>query len=70
MWLVDDGEILLVVMVIVGDLLLLVLLEGFVDFGVECVCLDKEIVWVEVEKEKSEIKLLKFIDKVLLVVVE
>lgn len=55
---------------IVGDLTLLVPLEGLVDLGAERARLDKEIARVESEKEKSETKLAKFTDKVPAAVVE
>ena len=53
-----------------GELKLLVPLEGLVDLDAERVRLDKEIARVEAEKEKSETKLAKFTDKVPLTVVE
>ncbi len=55
---------------IVGDLTLLVPLEGLVDLGAERARLDKEIARVESEKDKSETKLAKFTDKVPAAVVE
>jgi len=55
---------------IVGELKLLVPLEGLVDLDAERVRLDKEIARVEAEKEKSETKLAKFTDKVPAAVVE
>ncbi len=55
---------------IVGDLTLLVPLEGLVDLGAERARLDKEIARVESEKEKSGTKLAKFTDKVPAAVVE
>ncbi|MFB3128913.1 MAG: class I tRNA ligase family protein, partial [Lysobacteraceae bacterium] len=55
---------------IVGELKLLVPLEGLVDLDAERVRLDKEIARVEAEKEKSETKLAKFTDKVPPAVVE
>ncbi|MBD3825363.1 valine--tRNA ligase [Stenotrophomonas sp.] len=69
-WLADDGEIPPAATAIVGDLLLLVPLEGLVDLGAERTRLDKEIARVEAEKEKSETKLSKFTDKVPPAVVE
>jgi valyl-tRNA synthetase len=69
-WLADDGEIPPAATAIVGDLLLLVPLEGLVDLGAERARLDKEIARVEAEKEKSETKLSKFTDKVPPAVVE
>ncbi|MFC5570469.1 valine--tRNA ligase [Lysobacter yangpyeongensis] len=55
---------------VVGELKLLVPLEGLVDLGAERVRLDKEIARVAGEKEKSEAKLAKFTDKVPAAVVE
>ena len=55
---------------IVGELKLLVPLEGLVDLDAERSRLDKEIARVESEKEKSETKLSKFSDKVPPAVVE
>ncbi|MGV8960550.1 MAG: valine--tRNA ligase [Stenotrophomonas sp.] len=55
---------------IVGELKLLVPLEGLVDLEAERVRLDKEIARVLAEKEKSETKLAKFTDKVPPAVVE
>lgn len=55
---------------IVGELKLLVPLEGLVDLDAERVRLDKEIARVEAEKEKSETKLARFTDKVPPAVVE
>ncbi|RYZ72745.1 MAG: valine--tRNA ligase, partial [Lysobacteraceae bacterium] len=49
---------------IVGELKLLVPLEGLVDLDAERTRLDKEIARVAAEKEKSEAKLAKFSDKV------
>ncbi|WP_411849838.1 valine--tRNA ligase [Stenotrophomonas sp. LGBM10] len=69
-WLADDGEIPPAATAIVGELLLLVPLEGLVDLGAERARLDKEIARVESEKEKSETKLSKFTDKVPAAVVE
>ncbi len=55
---------------IVGELKLLVPLEGLVDLDAERARLDKEIKRVEGEKEKSGTKLSKFTDKVPAAVVE
>ena len=55
---------------IVGELKLLVPLEGLVDLDAERARLDKEIARVAGEKEKSEIKLSKFSDKVPPAVIE
>jgi valyl-tRNA synthetase len=55
---------------IVGELKLLVPLEGLVDLDAERARLDKELARVVVEKEKSETKLGKFSDKVPAAVVE
>ena len=55
---------------IVGELKLLVPLEGLVDLDAERARLDKEIKRVEGEQEKSETKLAKFTDKVPPAVVE
>ena len=55
---------------IVGELKLLVPLEGLVDLDAERARLDKEIARVSSEKEKSETKLSKFTDKVPAAVVE
>ncbi|MNV20948.1 Valine--tRNA ligase [compost metagenome] len=55
---------------IVGELKLLVPLEGLVDLDAERARLDKEIARVSSEKEKSETKLAKFTDKVPAAVVE
>ena len=55
---------------IVGELKLLVPLEGLVDLDAERTRLDKEIARVAGEKEKSEAKLAKFTDKVPAAVVE
>jgi len=49
---------------IVGELKLLVPLEGLVDLDAERARLDKEIARVAAEKDKSEAKLAKFTDKV------
>ena len=55
---------------VVGDLKLLVPLEGLVDLDAERARLDKEIARVAAEKDKSEAKLAKFSDKVPPAVVE
>jgi valyl-tRNA synthetase len=55
---------------VVGELKLLVPLEGLVDLSAERTRLDKEIARVAGEKEKSEAKLAKFTDKVPAAVVE
>ena len=55
---------------IVGELKLLVPLEGLVDLDAERVRLDKEIARVSGEKDKSEAKLAKFSDKVPAAVIE
>ena len=55
---------------VVGELTLLVPLEGLVDLDAERARLDKEIARVAGEKDKSEAKLAKFTDKVPPAVVE
>ncbi|KAF1689742.1 valine--tRNA ligase [Pseudoxanthomonas koreensis] len=55
---------------IVGELRLLVPLEGLVDLDAERARLDKELARVAAEKDKSEAKLGKFTDKVPAAVVE
>ena len=55
---------------VVGELKLLVPLEGLVDLDAERARLDKEIARVASEKDKSEAKLAKFTDKVPPAVVE
>jgi len=55
---------------VVGELKLLVPLEGLVDLDAERTRLDKDIARVAAEKEKSEAKLAKFTDKVPPAVVE
>ncbi len=55
---------------VVGELKLLVPLEGLVDLDAERARLDKEIARVSAEKDKSEAKLGKFTDKVPAAVVE
>ncbi len=69
-WLADGSDTPPAAAAIVGDLTLLVPLEGLVDLGAERTRLDKEIARVESEKEKSETKLSKFTDKVPAAVVE
>ena len=55
---------------VVGELKLLVPLEGLVDLDAERSRLDKEISRIASEKEKSEAKLARFSDKVPAAVVE
>ncbi|WFC42628.1 valine--tRNA ligase [Pseudoxanthomonas sp. SE1] len=55
---------------VVGELKLLVPLEGLVDLDAERTRLDKDIARVAAEKDKSEAKLAKFTDKVPAAVVE
>ncbi|MBT2768172.1 valine--tRNA ligase [Stenotrophomonas sp. ISL-67] len=69
-WLAADAETPPAATAIVGDLKLLVPLEGLVDLGAERARLDKEIARVESEKEKSAVKLSKFTDKVPAAVIE
>jgi valyl-tRNA synthetase len=69
-WLANGSDTPPAAAAIVGDLTLLVPLEGLVDLGAERARLDKEIARVESEKEKSETKLAKFTDKVPAAVVE
>ncbi len=69
-WLADGSDTPPAATAIVGDLTLLVPLEGLVDLGAERARLDKEIARVESEKEKSGTKLAKFTDKVPAAVVE
>lgn len=69
-WLANGSDTPPAAAAIVGDLTLLVPLEGLVDLGAERARLDKEIARVESEKEKSETKLAKFTDKVPAPVVE
>ncbi|MGV6494449.1 class I tRNA ligase family protein, partial [Stenotrophomonas rhizophila] len=69
-WLDDAASAPPAAAAIVGELKLLVPLEGLVDLGAERARLDKEIARVESEKEKSETKLAKFTDKVPAAVVE
>lgn len=63
-WLQADAQAPASAVAIVGELKLLVPLEGLVDLDAERVRLDKEIARVAGEKEKSETKLAKFSDKV------
>ena len=69
-WLANGSDTPPAAAAIVGDLTLLVPLEGLVDLGAERARLDKEITRVESEKDKSETKLSKFTDKVPAAVVE
>ena len=69
-WLANGSDTPPAAAAIVGDLTLLVPLEGLVDLGAERARLDKEIARVESEKDKSETKLSKFTDKVPATVVE
>ena len=69
-WLANGSDTPPAAAAIVGDLTLLVPLEGLVDLGAERARLDKEIARVESEKEKSETKLARFTDKVPAAVVE
>ncbi|WP_448129554.1 valine--tRNA ligase [Stenotrophomonas rhizophila] len=69
-WLANGSDTPPAAAAIVGDLTLLVPLEGLVDLGAERARLDKEIARVESEKDKSETKLSKFTDKVPAAVVE
>ena len=69
-WLANGSDTPPAAAAIVGDLTLLVPLEGLVDLGAERARLDKEIARVESEKDKSETKLAKFTDKVPAAVVE
>ncbi|MCW6029133.1 valine--tRNA ligase [Stenotrophomonas sp. SRS1] len=69
-WLANGSDTPPAAAAIVGDLTLLVPLEGLVDLGAERARLDKEIARVESEKEKSGTKLAKFTDKVPAAVVE
>ncbi|MGH8037971.1 MAG: valine--tRNA ligase [Stenotrophomonas sp.] len=69
-WLSADAETPPAATAIVGDLKLLVPLEGLVDLDAERARLDKEIARVEAEKEKSATKLSKFTDKVPPAVIE
>ena len=69
-WLEDDAQAPASAVAIVGELKLLVPLEGLVDLDAERTRLDKEIARVSGEKEKSETKLSKFSDKVPPAVIE
>ncbi len=69
-WLAADAVTPPAAAAIVGELKLLVPLEGLVDLDAERARLDKEIARVSSEKEKSETKLSKFTDKVPAAVVE
>jgi len=69
-WLQADAQAPASAVAIVGELKLLVPLEGLVDLDAERVRLDKEISRVAGEKEKSETKLSKFSDKVPAAVIE
>ena len=69
-WLQPDAQAPASAVAIVGELKLLVPLEGLVDLDAERTRLDKEIARVAGEKEKSETKLSKFSDKVPPAVVE
>ncbi|MCF7749412.1 valine--tRNA ligase [Bacillus subtilis subsp. subtilis] len=69
-WLATEADTPPSAAAIVGELKLLVPLEGLVDLGAERARLDKEIARVESEKEKSEAKLARFTDKVPAAVVE
>ncbi|RZA33121.1 MAG: valine--tRNA ligase [Lysobacteraceae bacterium] len=69
-WLEDDAQVPASAVAIVGELKLLVPLEGLVDLDAERTRLDKEIARVSGEKEKSETKLSKFSDKVPPAVIE
>ncbi|MBO9829019.1 valine--tRNA ligase [Xanthomonas sp. A2111] len=69
-WLDDGAPSPAAATAIVGDLKLLVPLEGLVDLDAERLRLDKEIARVASEKDKSEAKLGKFTDKVPPAVIE
>ncbi len=69
-WLAGDAQTPPAAAAIVGELKLLVPLEGLVDLDAERARLDKEIARVSSEKEKSETKLSRFTDKVPAAVVE
>jgi len=69
-WLADAQSAPPAAAAIVGELKLLVPLEGLVDLDAERARLDKEIKRVEGEQEKSETKLAKFSDKVPPAVIE
>ena len=63
-WLGENEQAPASAVAIVGELKLLVPLQGLVDLDAERTRLDKEIARVAAEKEKSEAKLAKFSDKV------
>ncbi|KMM74573.1 valyl-tRNA synthetase [Xanthomonas sp. NCPPB 1128] len=69
-WLQDGAAAPAAATAIVGELTLLVPLEGLVDLDAERLRLDKEIARVASEKDKSEAKLGKFTDKVPPAVIE
>ncbi|MCD7100264.1 valine--tRNA ligase [Stenotrophomonas sp. MMGLT7] len=69
-WLAGDTQAPAAAAAIVGELKLLVPLEGLVDLDAERARLDKEIARVSAEKDKSETKLGRFTDKVPAAVVE
>jgi len=69
-WMAADAQTPPAAAAIVGELKLLVPLEGLVDMDAERARLDKEIARVSAEKEKSEAKLARFTDKVPAAVVE
>ncbi|MCD9085915.1 valine--tRNA ligase [Stenotrophomonas sp. SY1] len=69
-WLATDTQTPPAATAIAGELKLLVPLEGLVDLDAERARLDKEIARVSSEREKSEMKLSKFTDKVPAAVVE
>ncbi|MBO9715327.1 MAG: class I tRNA ligase family protein, partial [Pseudoxanthomonas sp.] len=69
-WLAADAAVPAAAAAIVGELKLLVPLEGLVDLDAERARLDKELARVSAEKDKSEAKLAKFTDKVPAAVVE
>jgi len=69
-WLDAGAEAPAAAAAVVGELKLLVPLEGLVDLDAERARLDKEIARVAIEKAKSEGKLAKFTDKVPPAVVE
>ncbi|WP_371183127.1 valine--tRNA ligase [Xanthomonas sacchari] len=69
-WLDDGAPSPAAATAIVGELKLLVPLEGLVDLDAERLRLDKEIARVAAEKDKSEAKLGKFTDKVPPAVIE
>ncbi|WP_295860759.1 class I tRNA ligase family protein, partial [uncultured Xanthomonas sp.] len=69
-WLDDGAPSPAAATAIVGELTLLVPLEGLVDLDAERLRLDKEIARVASEKDKSEAKLGKFTDKVPAAVIE